>query len=110
MRPKNFEDSKKGFLVTKISKEEVLKIAHISSLDLHDDEIPALVKQLQDVLTYAERVTQVAADTQEPSVKKVNVFREDVVIKSDPEEILSCAPEREQDYFVVPAVLESSKK
>ena len=93
--------------MTKISKEEVLKIAQISSLDIHEDEIPALTKQLQSVLSYAERVTEVAADAQEPSVKKVNVFREDVVIKSDPREILDCAPEREQDYFVVPAVLES---
>lgn len=96
--------------MTKISKQEVLKIAQISSLDVHEDEIPALTKQLQDVLSYAERVTEVAADAEEPSTKKVNVFREDVVVKSDPEEILACAPEREQDYFVVPAVLESTKE
>jgi len=96
--------------MTKVSKQEVLKMAQISNLDLHEDEIPEMMKQLQDVLTYAERVTEVAADAQEPSTKKVNVFREDVIAKSDPEAILACAPEREQDYFVVPAVLESSNE
>ena len=96
--------------MTKISKEEVLKIAQISSLDIRDDEVQAMVKQLEDVLSYAERVTEVAADTQEPSTKNVNFFREDVVVKTDPERILSRAPEREEDYFVVPAILDNKKK
>lgn len=96
--------------MTKISKNEVFKIARISSLDVREDEVPVIMKQLQDVLTYAERVTEVAADAEEPSTKKINVFREDVVAKLDPEDVLSRAPEREQDYFVVPAALESSNE
>ncbi len=96
--------------MTKISKEEVLKIAKISSLDIRDDEVQAMIKQLEHVLSYAERVTEVAADVQEPSTKNVNFFREDVVIKTDPELILSRAPEREEDFFVVPAILDNKKK
>lgn len=96
--------------MAKISEAEVRKIALISDLDLHDDEIPGVIKQLQDVITYAERVTLVANDAEEPSNKRVNVFREDVVNKTDPASILAGAPEREADYFVVPAVLESTKE
>ncbi len=92
--------------MTKISKEEILKLARISKVDIHEDEIVPLLKQLQDVLSYAERVKEVALEVEEPSIKNVNVFREDVVVKSDPEPILSCSPQREEDYFVVPAILE----
>lgn len=92
--------------MTKISKEEILKLARISKVDIHEDEIVPLLKQLQDVLSYAERVKEVALEVEEPSIKNVNVFREDVVVKSDPEPILSRSPQREEDYFVVPAILE----
>lgn len=95
--------------MTKISKEEVLNIAKISNLELHEDEIPALIKQLEDVLSYAERVKEVTASVEEPSIRNVNVFREDVVVKGDAERILSQAPDREGDYFVVPAILDQSE-
>jgi Asp-tRNA(Asn)/Glu-tRNA(Gln) amidotransferase C subunit len=46
---------------------------------------------------------------QEPPVKNVNVFREDVIVQTDPEPILAQAPEREGNYFVVPRILESNE-
>ena len=93
----------------KITKEEILKIANMSNLDLREDEIPSLVKEVDDVLTYAVRVREIAADVEEPSTKNINTFREDIVIKTDPEFVLSRAPEREENFFVVPAVLEGNK-
>ena len=93
----------------KITKEEILKIANMSNLDLHDDEIPSLIKEIDDVLTYAVRVKEVAADVEEPLTKNVNMFREDVVVKTNPELVLSRSPEREENFFVVPAVLEGNK-
>lgn len=93
--------------MTKITKEELLKIAQISQLRLDKDEIAPLIKQVQDVLTYAERVQEVAGDAQIPSNKNVNVLRQDVVVRTDSEPILALAPEREQDYFVVPQIIEN---
>ncbi len=93
--------------MTKITQKEVKKIARLSHIDIHEDEIDSLVKQLEAVLSYAERVTQVASDAEEPSTKNINVFREDVVVKTDPEPILAQAPEREGNFFVVPKILES---
>lgn len=95
--------------MTKITKEEVLKIAKMSHLELHEDEIPALIKQLDDVLSYAERVKEVSGLSQEAPVRNVNVMREDVAIQSDPERILAQAPEREGNYFVVPAILDHNE-
>ncbi len=95
--------------MTKITREEILKIARISHLDLHDDEVQPLILQIEQVLSYAERVKEVAVDSQEPSTKNVNMFREDVVVSTDNEPILVQAPEREGDYFVVPMILESSE-
>jgi len=93
--------------MTKISKDEVLKIAKISRISLREDEIEPMIKHLQDVLSYAARVQEIAADIEEPAIKNVNVFREDVVVSTDPETILCQAPEREENYFVVPAIIET---
>jgi aspartyl-tRNA(Asn)/glutamyl-tRNA(Gln) amidotransferase subunit C len=93
--------------MTKITKDELLKIAQMSKLRLDDDEIPSLIKQLEALLTYTERVQEVAKEIELPSNKNVNVMREDVVVRTDAEPILERAPEREEDYFVVPKVIES---
>lgn len=94
--------------MAKITREEVLKIAKMSQLAIHEDEIPAYIKQLEQVLSYAERVKEIAAEVEEPSNRNVNTFRQDVVDKTDPEPILEQAPVREGDYFVVPVILESN--
>ena len=92
----------------KITKEEALKIASISRIAIKDSEIDKLINQLDAVLSYAERVTQVAADLDnQPSNRNVNFLREDVVVKQSPEPILGRAPEREENYFVVPKILDS---
>lgn len=91
-----------------ISREEVLKIAKISKIDIQEDEIKGLTQQLQEVLNYAECVKKAAGELMDqPSNKNVNFFREDVVIKSNPETILKQSPEREGNYFVVPKILDS---
>lgn len=92
--------------MAKITEEEVLKIAQISAIEIHEDEIESLQKQLEAVLSYAERVQEFSDEKQEPSTKNVNVFREDIVSVSDSAAILKRAPEREEDFFVVPAIIE----
>jgi aspartyl-tRNA(Asn)/glutamyl-tRNA(Gln) amidotransferase subunit C len=95
--------------MTKVSREEIIYIAKISKITIHEDEIDTLIDQVGEVLNYAQRVKDIAADVQEPPVKNVNVFREDVIVQTDPEPILAQAPEREGNYFVVPRILESNE-
>lgn len=92
--------------MAKISKEEVIKIAQISAIAIHKDEIEPLMKQLDAVISYAERVREIADTLEEPSNKNINVFREDVVVKTDYRLIMERAPEEESNYFVVPAIIE----
>lgn len=91
-----------------ITKEEVLKIAEISRLTLDKDEVDKVLKQLEDVLGYAQRVKNLAnqANTYD-AYKNINIMRDDKVRFLDPEIVLACAPEKEEHFFVVPRILDS---
>ncbi len=90
-----------------LSKDEVLDLAALSALKLQDREIPGMLQQLNDVLGYAARVGKVVQDVPETRILRVNVFREDSVGSSCGVAVLADAPETQEHYFVVPAVLES---
>jgi len=90
----------------KITRDELLRIAAISKLEIKENEIDSLVSQLQAVLSYAERVNQVADDnSNEPSNKNINIMRDDIPHHYISVPILAQAPEREENYFVVPKIL-----
>lgn len=93
----------------KIDREEVLRIARISRISVNEAEINSLISQLQVVLSYAERVTQILdeVEIEVSSNRNVNFFREDVVVPSDSQALLSRAPEHEENYIVVPKILSS---
>lgn len=95
-----------GYLMIKISREEVLHIASLSRIELSEEEIPGLIKNLEEALSYAARVQEIASGLESTSTKNVNVFREDAVSSCDPALILANAPKREENYIVVPVVLE----
>jgi aspartyl-tRNA(Asn)/glutamyl-tRNA(Gln) amidotransferase subunit C len=90
-----------------ISREEIIKIAHLSRIEIKESEIEGLTRHIQAVLAYAGRVQEVAAQVEEPLDKNINVLREDVIVKTDKDLVLAQAPMREADYFVVPAVLDN---
>lgn len=89
-----------------ITREEIIKLARISNLSIHDNEIEGIIKQIEDILTYAARVQEIKENIQTSLMQNINRVREDVVIPTAPEPILAQAPEREVNYFVVPAILE----
>ncbi|MDP3788175.1 MAG: Asp-tRNA(Asn)/Glu-tRNA(Gln) amidotransferase subunit GatC [Candidatus Chromulinivorax sp.] len=91
--------------MAKITKDEALKIASFTKLTINDNEIDSVVKQLQDVLAYAERVQDMAKDLDIPTNKNVNRQREDIVISFDSQKILAQAPDAQDNYFVVPKIL-----
>lgn len=91
----------------KISREEVLKLADLSKIELTNEEVELVVNSLQDILTYAAKVQEIAADVQIPSSQNVNVFREDIIERTNPEPLLEQAPDRQDNLFVVPKILEN---
>lgn len=89
-----------------VTKKEVLDIARISRIEIYENEVDAMVAQLESVLTYAARVNEVVGNQQSELPHAVNVFRADESIPFDAQRVLQEGPEVEADYFVVPAILE----
>jgi len=93
----------------KVSREEILYIAKLSRIAIHEDEIESLVDDISQVLNYAARVQELAATEVQQPVKNINIFREDTIVQTDPQPLIAQAPQREEQYYVVPAVLDSEK-
>ena len=92
-----------------ISKEEILHIAKLASLNIKDEEIEEYRKNLQDILNFANIVNSVNTDNVSETIcstDNVNVFREDEVIEfKDKELLLANAPEKENNMFNIPKVI-----
>lgn len=96
-----------------ITRDEVVKLATISSLDMREHEIDELVKELQVVLTYVSSLQKVveAYETHpqgKDAIRTVNVMRADEPVPFDAQRIMARAPVREEDYFVVPIIVKQS--
>jgi aspartyl-tRNA(Asn)/glutamyl-tRNA(Gln) amidotransferase subunit C len=92
-----------------LSRAEVEKIALLSRLLLSEEEIERMTVQLGEVLGYMELLGEVDTTGVEPMVHArdmTNVFREDVVRASlDRSQALANAPHRDDECYLVPAVL-----
>ena len=95
--------------MTKITKEEVKKVAYLARLELNEDEISNHAEQLEKILEYIKQLekidtTDVACTTR--AIEVINVFRKDEKKKYDcTEELLELGPSKEDNYFKVPKIL-----
>jgi aspartyl-tRNA(Asn)/glutamyl-tRNA(Gln) amidotransferase subunit C len=92
-----------------LTREEVLHVAELARLTLAPDEIEGLTRQLNDILSYVEKLQELDTAGVEPLAHVIpvsNVFREDEVRTGlDRDTALSNAPAREEGAFVVPRVI-----
>ena len=95
--------------MTKITRQEALRIGWLSRIALPEKEIEHMIKGLEEVVTYAYRVCDIAVDVTIRQPKNVNVFREDMISSDDDEAIRAQAPERIENFYVVPAVIETKE-
>lgn len=94
--------------MAQVTKEEIKKIAEMTKVSFSDQELDGIMQQFNDVISYAERVVQIAQQNVDiPSVKNVNSDRPDVVIPTDSATILAQAPDAQDNYFVVPKFLDN---
>ena len=93
----------------KVSKEEILHIAKLADLEIKDEEIEKYALNLQDILDFAEVVNNAPVDGLDVTVganEKKNVFRKDEIkVFEDNEALLQNAPEKEQNMFKIPKVI-----
>jgi aspartyl-tRNA(Asn)/glutamyl-tRNA(Gln) amidotransferase subunit C len=97
----------------KISRDDVLKVAALANLELTDAEVETYRGQLDDILTYIDKLNEVDTSNVEPMAQVVaataddSALREDVVVRADViAEVLSGAPDPDAPYFRVPRVIE----
>ena len=89
---------------------DIEHVARLARLELTEDEKARLREQLGVILENAAKVGEVATDDVPPTayaIPRSNVLRPDEVTPSlTVEEVLSNAPEVEDDRFKVPKVVE----
>jgi aspartyl-tRNA(Asn)/glutamyl-tRNA(Gln) amidotransferase subunit C len=92
-----------------LTRADVEHVAHLARLGLTEDELARLEGQLNHILdqyaTLAELDTEAIPPTAQ-TIELENILRDDVARPSMPvAEVLANAPERDGDFFVVPAIL-----
>lgn len=69
--------------MSKLSKDDVLKLAKLARLELNEDEIARYQKEFSDILTYIDQLSTANTDNLNPTYQ-VNglstVTREDVIL------------------------------
>ena len=95
--------------MTKITREEVKKVAHLARLELNADELNNHAQQLENILEYIKQLEKIDTDEVPCStraIEVINVFRKDENKNSDcNEELLELGPSREDKYFKVPKII-----
>ncbi|GGE01717.1 Asp-tRNA(Asn)/Glu-tRNA(Gln) amidotransferase subunit GatC [Paenibacillus nasutitermitis] len=93
-----------------ITLKDVEHVANLARLELSAQEKTQLTEQMNAILKYADKLTELNTDDVEPTTHVLpvrNVMREDIVKPSvSVETAMRNAPEEEDGQFKVPAVLE----
>lgn len=97
----------------KISREDVLKVAALANLELTAEEVEMYRGQLDDILTYVDKLNELDTTAIEPMAQVAaasgneTTLREDVVVRTEvAAEVLRGAPDPAPPYFRVPRVIE----
>jgi len=98
-----------------LTRDEVARVAHLARLQLTEEELTAMTRQLASIVDYVDQLQKVRTDGIEPmahALPVANVFRADIPAPSlSVEEALANAPKRKvtsegNAFYSVPAVLD----
>jgi len=94
----------------KLSREEVIHIATLARLGMSEADIEKAREQLSNILENFEVLKEVDTTNIPPTAQSINlqnIMREDVPADSlKAEDVLANAPDREDDFFKLRAVLD----
>lgn len=92
-----------------ISKEEIVHIAKLASLNLSDAEIERYANDMTEILEFANMINSVDTDEIKETIaanENYNVFRKDEVVQSiDRDVLLQNAPSKDEGMFRIPKVI-----
>jgi aspartyl-tRNA(Asn)/glutamyl-tRNA(Gln) amidotransferase subunit C len=97
--------------MAQLTREDVLKLANLSRLELSEEEVVSLQAELNQILDYVDQLKTVDTDSLEPTNQVtglVNVAREDKVIDYGypPSDLLKNVPEVHQNQIQVKRMVE----
>ena len=97
-----------------VTRDELLHIVKLADLNIKEDEVDNYLKNLEDILNFAKCVNEAPVDDLDVSIganMNVNVFRKDEVLEfADQEALLENAPDKENNMFKIPKVLQLFKQ
>ncbi len=92
-----------------ISRAEVEKVSLLARLALSEEELDRMTDQMGEILGYVDLLSELDTERIEPmahALDVANVFRDDAARPSlDREAALANAPRRDDECYLVPAVL-----
>ena len=93
-----------------VDQATVRRIAHLARIAVSDDEVPHLQSEINAILSFVEALDAVDVTDIEPMTSVIPMTlrrREDVVTEGEIESlVLANAPLAEDDFFLVPKVIE----
>ena len=92
-----------------IDNSVVKKIANLSKINLSEKESENLKHELNKILDWVDDLKKVDTNMVEPMLSVFNEnmkMRDDKVELTNTDEILSNAPDKKENFFVVPKVIE----
>ena len=93
-----------------IDKNQVKKVAKLSRISLDDDKIESLTKDLTLIINFVEQLNKLDTNNVKPLNSIVDKSLEPRKDKVDDgmikEEILKNSPDKNEDFFIVPKVVE----
>jgi aspartyl-tRNA(Asn)/glutamyl-tRNA(Gln) amidotransferase subunit C len=99
----------------KLSREDVLRVAELAHLALTESELSTYREQLEEILTYIEKLKEIDVSQVEPMAQVLYPggqasnpsLREDELRPCDvAEAVFAGAPDTRKPYFRVPKVIE----
>jgi aspartyl-tRNA(Asn)/glutamyl-tRNA(Gln) amidotransferase subunit C len=92
--------------MSKLSREDILKLAKLSRLELTDDEVTQFESEISAILEYVEQLQTADLNGLEPTYQVTglkDVTRPDEVVdyQADPKALLKNAPATEKNHFKV---------
>ncbi|AHM56006.1 hypothetical protein EAL2_c07050 [Peptoclostridium acidaminophilum DSM 3953] len=100
----------KGRSEIMIDKDVIAHIAHLSRLEIKDEEVQGYMEKINSILSYVENLQSVNTENVDITYNtnnSFNAFRDDAITLSMPrEDVLMNAPDSEMGCFKVPKVLE----
>ncbi|MFP3294349.1 MAG: Asp-tRNA(Asn)/Glu-tRNA(Gln) amidotransferase subunit GatC [Hydrogenobaculum sp.] len=90
-----------------ISKEEVIKIAKLSRLELKEDEVEFFSAQMKNILDFVNKLNEVKVELLEEEYSNSTPLREDEPEASlEVDKVLLNAPAKRLNMFEVPKIVD----